>query len=405
MALVYLGVRMKSSPESSRRVFEFVGKSVFGAFVVFAVLELVFWSAFSFGHWLRPDPRRADLSPAYAGATWVPEFYREQSLRLQSRYGYVPFRVVGVNSWHSKYFNNDEHPSGIWRRTVNPEGQCEKQPKISVWVFGGSTVYGTGVPDWDTLPSYLSRRLNSDGHACVVVTNFGEESYVTMQELILLVEQLKRGGNPNIVIFYDGFNDANVGTRSADPWTAYDNLEVIQPRAEGTIWGRFDFVRHLYTVRVVAAARKLFQGHDASLSPDQLSAKAVTVVDNYEANLNIACALGKSYNFKFYGFWQPMLFYGHKPLVPFEQQLVQFDTAHSTRWVASPAVAAYREAERRAPNAVYFYMAGVFDSVPDPVYLDEAHLGPHGNELVANAIAKYVEDHPAGMEFRQDKGQ
>ena len=37
---------------------------------------------------------------------------------------------------------------------------------------------------------------------------------------------------------------------------------------------------------------------------------------------------------------------------------------------------------------------------PEALYLDEVHLGPHGNELVANAIAKYVEDHPAGMEFR-----
>ena len=95
-----------------------------------------------------------------------------------------------------------------------------------------------------------------------------------------------------------------------------------------------------------------------------------------------------------------MVFYGHKPLVPFEQQLVQFDTAHSTRWVPGPAVAAYPEAERRAPNAVYFFMAGMFDSTPEALYLDEVHLGPHGNELVANAIAKYVEDHPAGMEFR-----
>ena len=82
---------MGSSPESSRRLFEFVGKAIIGTFVVFAVLELVFWAASSFGRWLRPDPRRADLSPAYAGAAWVPEFYREQSLRLQARYGYVPF--------------------------------------------------------------------------------------------------------------------------------------------------------------------------------------------------------------------------------------------------------------------------------------------------------------------------
>jgi hypothetical protein len=66
-------------------------------------------------------------------------------------------------------------------------------------------------------------------------------------------------------------------------------------------------------------------------------------------------------------------------------------------------VAAYQEAERRAPTAAFVYLADVFDSVPEPIYSDEAHLGPHGNELAANAIAKYIEDHPAGTEFHHSK--
>ena len=61
----------------------------------------------------------------------------------------------------------------------------------------------------------------------------------------------------------------------------------------------------------------------------------------------------------------------------------------------------YQEAERRAPEAGFVSMAGVFDSVSEPVYVDEVHLGPRGNELVADAIAKYLGEHPAGMEFRR----
>jgi lysophospholipase L1-like esterase len=98
-----------------------------------------------------------------------------------------------------------------------------------------------------------------------------------------------------------------------------------------------------------------------------------------------------------------MLFYGRKPLVSFEQQIVQFNATGKSQFDARPVVAAYQEAERRAPNAAFVYLADLFDSVPEPIYTDEVHLGPQGNELAANAIAKYIEAHPAGIEFHHSK--
>lgn len=392
---------MKPSPESNRRFFAFVGKAVIGALVAFAVLEFVFWAAWSLGHWLHPDPLRPQVSPAYAGATWVDEFHREQ-VAEESRFAYFPFRVTGVLPWHGKYINNDEHSTGVWRRTMNPDnGQCQKQPVTKVWVFGGSTVYGSGVPDWATVPSYLSHSLNGDGRACVDVTNFGAPAYVSTQDLILLTEQLKRGARPDIVIFYDGVNDTETGMRAADPWNTFNGLGVIRPRAEGSIQGRLDFVRRFYTMQVFDAGRRLFSRQRGSLSDEHLRAKAITVVDNYEANLNIASALAHAYNFKLYAFWQPMLLYGHKPLVSFEQRIAQLDATGGVRVDGRAFVTAYQEAERRAPEAGFVSMAGVFDSVSEPVYVDEVHLGPRGNELVADAIAKYLGEHPAGMEFRR----
>ena len=212
-------------------------------------------------------PTAARNRPACASATWVPDLYREQALRLAVPYVYVPFAHFGVTPWHGKYFNNDEHTAGVWRRTLDAEGgQCSQQPKTSVWVFGGSTVYGTGVPDWATLPSYLSSSLKSVASACVAVTNFGSESYVSTQEVLLLSEQLKRGGKPDIVIFYDGFNDAHGGMAASDPWVAHYEYATIKARTEGSVRGRFDFVHRLYTVRIIDAARQLFQRRGESLN-------------------------------------------------------------------------------------------------------------------------------------------
>jgi len=158
-------------------------------------------------------------------------------------------------------------------------------------------------------------------------------------------------------------------------------------------------------MRVVDAVRQLFRQRGRSFSAEDLREKAVTVLDNYEANLNIVEALSDAYTFRFYAFWQPMLLYSHKPLVSFEKQITQFDATSGVRVAAQPFVAVYQEAERRAPTGGFVDMASVFDSVTEPVYIDEVHLGPRGNELVADAVAKYVQDHPAGMASRQDKGR
>lgn len=373
-----------------RRGLALVGAVVIGTLVVLAGTELVFCAAWSLGRRLHTDPLRAERSPAYAGATWVPELIEEQETMRRDPYRYVPFRIFGVAEWHGKYINNDAHPTGVWRRTANPDTGCA--PERRVWIFGGSTVYGTGLPDWATLASYLSKEMNRQGQGCVEVTNFGSEGYVSTQELLLLIEQLKRGGRPDVVIFYDGLNDARVGMSEADAWDAHYGLETIGARAEGRWSGRLDFLGRRCTARLAEVAWRMVRPRRGTASDEAMHAKAVTVVDNYQANEQVARALGEAYHFKFYGFWQPMLFSGHKPLDLFERQIAEFDAKSKARFDARPAVVAYEEAERRAAAGGFVSLTGVFDGVSEAVYLDEMHLGPRGNELVANAIAKYMEE-------------
>ena len=251
-------------------------------------------------------------------------------------------------------------------------------------------MYGTGVPDFATLPSYLSRDLNAGSTNCVVVSNFGVEGYLTNQEVILLMELLKAGGHPDVVIFYDGLNDAGSAGPSFGPPKPHFYIETIKARVEGSFAGRFDFVRDSYTLRLVGTIRaRLFQRHSSRSVLDELHTKAVATLDNYEANLGVVKALSRAYNFRIYCFWQPSLYYGHKPLVPFEQQLPVSDS-----W-SRIVTAVYQEADTRAAaTRDFIFLGGIFDSVKKPLYIDQGHLGPSGNELAAQAIAKYIEEHP-----------
>jgi len=205
------------------------------------------------------------------------------------------------------------------------------------------------------------------------------------------MEQLKGGGHPDIVIFYDGLNDAGEAGPSPGPPHPHFSFDIIKHRIEGSISGRFDFVRESYTLRLGGAIRRvLFRQHSSQSVLGELHTKGVAALDNYEGNLSVAKALAKAYNFRLYCFWQPSLYYGKKPLVPFEKHLTD---AAKDPW-SLIMMGVYQEAATRAASVGSFiFLGGIFDSVPEPIYIDQGHLGPRGNELTAQAVAEYVEGH------------
>jgi lysophospholipase L1-like esterase len=289
--------------------------------------------------------------------------------------------------------NNDATEFGVMRRTVNlRRPECEVLPKTNIWIFGGSTLYGTGVPDSLTLPSYLSRELNAN--QCVELTNFGVEGYVNDQEMIVLVDELKAGHHPDTVIFYDGFNDAFVGTIDPGIPGVHIGYSTIKARLEDTAIARLDFLRRSCAVQLATALISQFLHRKARTVPADagLSAKAIATVENFEQNLSIAEALGKSRGFRVYAFWQPVVVYGHKPLAVSEKLLVDASSDPATPFQAMIPV--YQEAQRRAASAGDFvFLGNVFDAIQEPLYFDWVHLSPRGNELAAHAIAKYITAH------------
>lgn len=380
--------------------FVLLGYSIGVTILVACFLEFAAWATWT----IHPFTRQAELenqfaSPVYTGAEWAREFWQEESLRRKKPTVYVPFRIWSVTDWHSKHINTDPGPRGVWRRTSNP-ATCDPVHRTTVWTFGGSTMYGTAVPDWATIPSYLSRDLNTGSGACVEVSNFGVEGYVTDQELMLLGEQLKAGGHPDMVIFYDGVNDSSLAWAPSGSPNPHFVYATVKGRVEGSLSGRLDFLQRSYALRLVREIAARF--HPASSIAPMIAKQrpnVASVFNNYTANLRLARALSEAYKFKLYCFWQPTLVYGHKPLVPFEQQMEDRDvtgTSADSAWFLT-MIAVYREADHYAANhGTFVFLANLFDSVREPLYVDEAHLGPRGNELVAGAIANYMHDHPGG---------
>jgi len=209
---------------------------------------------------------------------------------------------------------------------------------------------------------------------------------------MLLEESLKRGGRPDQVVFYDGFNDSFVGVVDpADPF-AHASLTRIKLGVENHARNKLSFLYDSYLVRMTQMVLDHFQRRHHPGGPVQanLDALAAATVANYEGNLTMARLLATAYHFDFHAFWQPFLFYGDKPRHPFEQELVRLrEVGSGAAWGANQA-RVYATAEKRAAESGSFLFLGrLFDGVKAPLFIDGwMHLAPEGNRLAAAAIAR-----------------
>ena len=379
--------------------FSYLGYLIFSVIFAAAVLEIGSAIIYAAYHWIHPG-NAANLSsanPAYGGYPWAQEYWKEEHLRWSAnkKVNYLPFLVWGERPWHSKHINVDESSVVNMRRTTNPA--CDQTQRRVIWMFGGSTLFGMGVPDEATIPSYLSQELNSNSPACMAISNYGVEGYLTNQELILLVELLKKGQRPDLVIFYDGVNDSDAAVSPGIP-DAHLEFRSTKSLMEGSVSSKLDFLRNSNSIKLARAlVLRLDRGDLAGLPPSEISARAVAALDNYEANMNVAKMLGQAYKFKVFCFWQPSLAFGRKPLAPFEQQLWDSSPNPSLATPQRVVMAVNEEAARRSTrNADFVLLGHVFDPVKEPIYIDNhMHIGPLGNQIVAGAMAKWIEGQPA----------
>ncbi len=100
------------------------------------------------------------------------------------------------------------------------------QKEQHVFVFGGSTTFGHGVPDDDTVVAYLNRSDRDN-----VYLNFGIQAYDSIREIDKLLYLLRKGLRPKQVIFIDGLNEVTTFARS--PYELHDT-----PRAQGLVVDR-----------------------------------------------------------------------------------------------------------------------------------------------------------------------
>jgi hypothetical protein len=117
---------------------------------------------------------------------------------------YEPFTQFKERPYKGHYVNVDNNG---FRYTKNQGPWPPRPENINIFLFGGSTTFGYGVSDDQTIASYLQEYLTTKTGADVRVYNFGRGFYYLTQERILYEQLLTSGFIPDIAIFIDGLND------------------------------------------------------------------------------------------------------------------------------------------------------------------------------------------------------
>jgi lysophospholipase L1-like esterase len=320
-----------------------------------------------------------------------------------------------TKEWSDAYWREFEqarqnvqyHPYELWRMgpfagdliRVGPDGlrdtpgsECVSGA-FSVAVFGGSTVWGLGVPDWGTLPSYLQKAVRQVLQRPVCVRNFGQLGFNSTQDLLALLGELRSGRVPDLVVFLSGVNDvipafqlgeAGIHTDAEDVEAALEGLRrrrAEQSRGVGWVQGL-----NLYRL---ASKLKGSTPRDDALTRFRYTSGHVSdtlaqsIVRFWLANNRIVGALADDYGFAYGFFWQPNVLVGAKPLTREEERFKAKEKIRPLVELVHGQLSAVGPPKHRFLHN----LVDVFKGDTALRFIDWHHLTPEGNQRLAEVMA------------------
>jgi hypothetical protein len=328
--------------------------------------------------------------PYYREKDWSEAYWHER--RQAGGFQYQPYVVWRHRQFEGTYVNVNR--DGI---RFTPGADCSSK-SFTVYMYGGSSMWGWGSPDWGTIEAYLQAGLDEIVEGPVCVINMGEDAYVSTQSMISLILQLQKGKVPNVVIFLDGVNDVEIAYASGEPG-AHAMLADISARFEGSgnhlqNWLRSTSLFWLtkiitQKVGVYDVLLEQYQGAHTKNTND-INELARAIIENYIANYYIVNRLEGKYGYQSYFFWQPHIAVGKKKLTSHELD-IRSEIDEPLVQLANQAYNYLNEVNSEHENL--FNIADAFNDQEDQIWIDSwGHVTPEGNKLIAEEILNIMRD-------------
>jgi hypothetical protein len=314
------------------------------------------------------------LPPGYdrADAAWLRTHWLENDRTKTVYRSYVGWRGVPSNG---ETINIEGHYGQ--RRTVGP-GESNQ---VKVYFFGGSAMWGSGVDDARTIPSYFAAITGA--HA----ENFGERAWVAHQNLMLLVQLLQAGHRPDVVVFYDGVNDVRQKCTIGTAVDAHGRERQFQANL-GRGARPYYFEHYWAPLMTLAENIKIaFTSDQRWFECSEDESKAAAIAEALIRDWDFAKQLVEWHGGRFLGILQPVLYYSGARRDRVPPALAPAVRANSDEHQYRAVYPKLRADIAR--GGVYHDLVDALDRF-DHVYVDWAHLAPEGNRQIAARIAELV---------------
>jgi len=327
-----------------------------------------------------PRLRIEDLA-ALALETWVFRGYR-----------YEPWTEFREGPYRGRFVTVDEH--GFRTEPAGAPWPPDERA-LNVFVFGGSTTFGYGLPDDQTVPHHLERYLSRFARGeRVRVYNFAAGYFFSTQERVLFERLVGDGVRPALAVFVDGLNDFYNTT----------NQPEFAPRLEA-LWGvaehagtpeLADVVRELPIARAARLLRDRLRPADGGtapvprLPPPPRPEPPEVLVDRairrFEDNRRMLEAVAAAYRIPIVIAWQPVPTYGYD--LRYHAFAPRDFGPHERSRLGYPKVAALYRNGSLGPNVVW--CADLQERLHEPLYIDAVHYTPRMARRVARCLSKAV---------------
>jgi len=268
-----------------------------------------------------------------------------------------------------------------WRRVRKQGPWPPARDHFNVFVFGGSTTFGYGIADEETIPSFLQEHLEGRTPRPARVYNFGCAYYYSSQERVRFEQLLVDGHVPDMAVFVDGLNDFQ--TRGEWPILSDEFDALVEQRAADRPSRQPRWLT-LFSPRRMAAAladppTSPFAAHTTD---PQLADR---LIERYLQNKKMIESVASAYGVRAVFVWQPLSVY-------------KFDRKRHQRPDIQPqplpGVGSQRMAERlqrRPLGPEFIWASDIQADVPDPLYVDAGHYAPNLCRAVARLTADEME--------------
>jgi len=304
-----------------------------------------------------PEKRRWDATSMYFVRPNLPKEVND-SIAMQTdaanRLIYQPWiSFTSINS-KGKYVTVSDQV-----RNSNPSVSVGVGSDTTViWFLGGSTLFGIGVTDAETIPASFVRLWQQRSNHPVKVVNYATPLYYSYQELMLFADNLFRGKLPQVLIMLDGLNDCGA------PYASYLRYPYSAPRLQQLL------NPELY---------KYPKGFSYAQWPDSPSQQKVSqlIVDHYLENIANVKVLADEYKIRLYCFWQPIPYYNYH-----NRSTDPFCAKNDNPQYAF----IYPRIEDSAKKIDYLYYIGdLINEIRYP-FLDSVHYTPKMSEAIAKRM-------------------